>query len=55
MELGLEILETVHDDVEVGGEELLVEKTVDFDGDCVLKGDLVEFIHLLNIFIFGCY
>jgi len=33
----------------------LIEYIVNFKGDSVVKGDLSKFIHLLNIFILGCY
>ena len=35
VDLGLEIFETVHDDLEVVEEEFLVEEVVDFESDSV--------------------
>lgn len=54
VDLGLEVFEAVHDDLEVIEEEFLVEEVVDFESDSVWEGDLGEFIHLLNIFIGLC-
>jgi hypothetical protein len=54
VDLGLEIFETVHDDLEIVEEKFLVEEVVDLESDCVLEGDLGDFIHLLNIFIAPC-
>lgn len=51
VDVGFEIFEAVSDDGKVVEEKVLVEETVKFDGDSVLKGDLGEFIHMLNIFI----
>ncbi len=40
VDLGLEIFETVHDDLKIIEEEVLVEEVVYLKSDCVLKGDL---------------
>jgi len=53
--LRLKILETVHNDSKVFDKKLLVQLVIDFDSDSILERDLREFVHLLNIFIFGIY
>lgn len=53
--LSFKVFETVHDDTKIFDKKLLVQLVVNFDCDSILKGDLREFIHLLNIFIFGIY
>lgn len=45
IDVSFEVLEAVHDDGEIAGEEFLVKETVNFDSHSVLYGDLRKFVH----------
>ena len=53
--LSLKIFKTIHDNTKIFDKKLLIELIINFDGDSIVERDLREFIHLLNIFIFGIY